>query len=85
MSRPSNWTSVQNIEWLERNPITCEEDVSFLTSEVVRVRDKLLRKERELLEQQQHQQNLVFGGGIEVLVEDETGAAVCRTCGSYCI
>jgi hypothetical protein len=60
MPRPSNWTRVQNIEWLERNPITCEEDVTFLTSEVLRVREKLLRKNQEILEQQQ---NAIIGGG----------------------
>lgn len=80
MPRPSNWTRVQNIEWLERNPITCEEDVTFLTSEVLRVREKLLRKNQEILEQQQ---NAIL---VEVvLVEEATGAVVYPTCGSYCV
>jgi hypothetical protein len=60
MPRPSNWTRVQNIEWLERYPIACEEDVTFLNSEVLRVREKSLRKNQEILEQQQ---NAVIGGG----------------------
>ena len=61
MPRPLNWTRVQHIEWLERNPMTCEEDVTFLTSEVLRIlREKLLRKNQEMLKQQQ---NAVIGGG----------------------
>ena len=41
--RPSNWTRQQIMEWLERNPIHEVEDIAFLSKEVRRVRDVLIR------------------------------------------
>jgi hypothetical protein len=41
--RPSNWTRQQIMEWLERNPIHEVADIAFLTKEVSRVRDVLIK------------------------------------------
>jgi hypothetical protein len=41
--RPSNWTRVQILEWLEHNPIRNDADIEFLTKEVLRLRDLLVR------------------------------------------
>jgi hypothetical protein len=40
--RPNNWTRVQTMEWLERNPIRNVSDVDFLTNEVLRLQDLLV-------------------------------------------
>ena len=61
LPRPTNWNRVQTIEWLERYPITCIDDIRFLTGEVLRVRDTLLRKQQEEL--QEREQHLSLGGG----------------------
>jgi hypothetical protein len=53
LPRPSNWNRLQTMEWLERNPFTTDADVEFLTNEVLRLRNVLLRKAREQDEQQQ--------------------------------
>ena len=53
LPRPSNWNRLQTMEWLERNPFTTDADVEFLTNEVLRLRDVLLRRAREQEEQQQ--------------------------------
>ena len=50
--RPSNWTRVQILEWLERNPVCEVADVSFLKNEVRRVQDVLVRAQR--LQQENH-------------------------------
>ena len=41
--RPNNWTRQQIVEWLERNPICEPADIAFLTKEVRRVQDVLIR------------------------------------------
>jgi hypothetical protein len=41
--RPSNWTRQQIMEWLESNPIHEVADIAFLTKEVRRVRDVLIK------------------------------------------
>jgi hypothetical protein len=46
--RPSNWTRVQTLEWLEHNPIRNVADVEFLTNEVLRLRDLLVRAQQQL-------------------------------------
>lgn len=46
-SRPSNWTRVQILEWLEHNPIRNNEDIEFLTNEVLRLQDLLIRAQRQ--------------------------------------
>ena len=53
LPRPTNWNRQQSMEWLERNPFTTDADVEFLTSEVRRLREVLLRRAREQDEQQQ--------------------------------
>ena len=45
---PSNWTRVQILEWLEHNPIRNVADVEFLTNEVLRLRDLLVRAQQQL-------------------------------------
>ncbi|KAI2510573.1 hypothetical protein MHU86_3841 [Fragilaria crotonensis] len=45
--RPSNWTRIQIIEWLERNPIHNVADIEFLTNEVFRLRDLLIRAQQQ--------------------------------------
>ena len=45
--RPRNKNRVQNIEWLEQNPICDHADIQFLTNEVMRLEDILNRKARE--------------------------------------
>jgi hypothetical protein len=45
--RPSNWTRVQILEWLEHNPIRNVADIEFLTNEVLRLRDLLIRAQRQ--------------------------------------
>lgn len=47
--RPSNWTRQQTIEWLEQNPVCDNVEIEFLTNEVARLRDVLVRA-------QQHQE-----------------------------
>jgi hypothetical protein len=55
---PSNWTRVQILEWLERNPIHNVADIAFLTNEVFRLRDLLIRAQ-----QQQGVANSTTGSG----------------------
>ena len=45
--RPSNWTRVQTLEWLHRNPVRDEVDISFLRNEVLRLRNVLERSTQE--------------------------------------
>jgi hypothetical protein len=45
--RPSNWTRVQTLEWLHRNPVRDEVDIRFLRSEVLRLRNVLERRMQE--------------------------------------
>lgn len=54
--RPSNWSRVQILEWLERNPIQNAADIEFLTNEVLRLRDLLIRA-------RQQQEGTASGGG----------------------
>jgi hypothetical protein len=56
LQRPTNWTRVQTIEWLEQYPITCGDDIW-----VLRVQETLLRKQQEEL--QEWEQQLCFLGG----------------------
>jgi hypothetical protein len=42
----SNWTRVQTLEWLERNPIHDVADIAFLTNEVFRLRDLLIKQQQ---------------------------------------
>ena len=44
---PSNWTRIQIIEWPERNPIHNVADIEFLTNEVFRLRDLLIRAQQQ--------------------------------------
>lgn len=53
--RPSNWTRIQIMEWLEHNPIRETADIEFLTNEVMRLRELLVRAQR--------QQGIDGGGG----------------------
>jgi len=45
--RPSNWTRQQTIEWLQQNPVRENADIDFLTKEVARVRDVLVRAQQQ--------------------------------------
>jgi hypothetical protein len=45
--RPSNWTRQQTIEWLLQNPVRNNRDIDFLTNEVARVRDVLVRAQQQ--------------------------------------
>lgn len=54
--RARNWSRVQTMEWLQQNPICDHADIEFLTNEVLRVEDVLIRKARE-------QQETNAGGG----------------------
>ena len=45
--RPSNWTRVQILEWLEHNPIRNVADIEFLRKEVLRLQDLLLRAQQQ--------------------------------------
>jgi hypothetical protein len=56
--RYSNWTRVQILEWLERNPIHDVADIAFLTNDVFRLRDLLIRAQ-----QQQGVANSTTGSG----------------------
>jgi hypothetical protein len=56
--RPNNWTRVQTMEWLEQNPIRNVSDVDFLTNEVLRLQDLLVRRAQE---QEEHNYRLVSG------------------------
>lgn len=62
LSRPSNWNRVQTIGCIEQNPITCDDDVRFSTSVVLRVREASLtrKQQEELQKRQQH----VDGGSV---------------------
>jgi hypothetical protein len=40
--RPSNWTRIQILEWLNHNPIRDVVDIEFLTNEVLRLQDLLV-------------------------------------------
>lgn len=44
---PSNWTRIQKMEWLEHNPIREAADIEFLTNEVMRLRELLIRAQRQ--------------------------------------
>jgi hypothetical protein len=45
--RPSNWTRIQILEWLNHNPIRDVVDIKFLTNEVLRLRDLLIRAQQQ--------------------------------------
>ncbi len=45
--RRSNWTRIQILEWLNHNPIRDAVDIEFLTNEVLRLRDLLVRAQRQ--------------------------------------
>jgi hypothetical protein len=45
--RPSNWTRVQILEWLERNPVSDSADIEFLTNEVARLQGVLIRTQQQ--------------------------------------
>jgi hypothetical protein len=45
--RPSNWTRLQTIEWLQQNPVRDNVDIDFLTKEVARVRNVLVRAQQQ--------------------------------------
>jgi hypothetical protein len=62
LPRPTNWNRVRTIEWLERYPITCGDDIRFLTGEVLRVRDTLLRKQQEELQEREQHLGFLDGG-----------------------
>jgi hypothetical protein len=47
LPRARNWNRVQTMEWLQQNPIRDHADIEFLTNEVLRVEDVLIRKARE--------------------------------------
>jgi hypothetical protein len=57
--RPKHWTRVLTMEWLQENPIRHKADIEFLTNEVLRVEEVLLRKARE----EQEMQSAFSGGG----------------------
>ena len=44
---PSNWSRVQILEWLERNPIQNVANIEFLTKEVFRLQDLLIRAKQQ--------------------------------------
>ena len=60
LPRPRNWNRQQTMEWLERNPVSTDANVEFLTNEVLRLRDHLLRKAQE---EQDQRQAIVGRGG----------------------
>ncbi len=45
--RPSNWTRIQILDWLNHNPIQDVVDIEFLTNEVLRLRDFLIRAQQQ--------------------------------------
>jgi hypothetical protein len=45
--RPSNWTRVHILEWLERNPVCNNADIEFLTYEVSRLEGVLIRAQQQ--------------------------------------
>jgi hypothetical protein len=55
--RPSNWTRVQILEWFAHYPVREEEDVNFLRSEVLRLREVLVRVQEQ--ERQERRNNIV--------------------------
>ena len=59
--RPKNWNRVQTMEWLQQNPVHEEGDIRFLTNEVLRLEDVLMRKANE--QQQETQSPPVRAGG----------------------
>ena len=46
LPRARNWNRVQTMEWLQKNPIRDHADIEFLTNEMLRVEDVLIRKAR---------------------------------------
>ena len=47
LPRPSNWTRVQTLEWLEQNPVREANDIEFLSNEVARLQDVLRRAQQQ--------------------------------------
>ena len=47
LPRPSNWTRVQTLEWLEQNPVRVANDIEFLSNEVARLQDVLRRAQQQ--------------------------------------
>ena len=60
VSRPSNWTRNQIIEWLEANPVSESMDVQFRRFEVLRLQEITIQMQRE---QQQMVATLDGAGG----------------------
>jgi hypothetical protein len=60
--RPLNWSKSQKLQWLQANPIRHATDISFLRSEVLRLKEVLVTMAAEQEQQQQQQQLLGLGG-----------------------
>ena len=45
--RPSNWRRGQMLEWLEQNPVHDNSDIQFLTNEVLRLQEVLMRAQQQ--------------------------------------
>jgi hypothetical protein len=58
--RPTNWTRMQMMDWLESNPVSDAPSVDFLTSEVLRLHEVHQRMESE--RRQQHESSADTAG-----------------------
>lgn len=63
LPRPSNWTRQLCIDWLQQNPVRNEADIEFLTKEVARVRDILVRAQQQEQEGELLPSTVSTGGG----------------------
>ena len=54
--KAANWPTQRSTEWLEENPIRDEADVSFLKSEISRIKDENRRRQEEEAREQSQQQ-----------------------------
>ena len=65
LPRPTNWTRMQMMEWLDSNPVSEACDVDFLTSEVLRLDEVFhrMQSERQQLELSADATNVSGGRG----------------------
>lgn len=63
LPRPSNWTRQLCIDWLQQNPVRNEADIEFLTKEVARVQDILVRAQQQEQEGELLPSTVSTGGG----------------------
>jgi hypothetical protein len=61
--RPSNWTRQLCMEWLQQNPVRNEADIEFLTKEVARVHDILVRAQQQQQDSELLPSTVSTGGG----------------------